>query len=95
MQVATLEDIVDEQHAIVSLAGGALPFYVAIMSFVDREKLQPNARVLLGKRSAAIVGVVDDNFGTMATKFRLDLAPTETFADIGSVQMSCHISSLR
>lgn len=86
MQVATLEDIVDEQHAIVSLAGGALPFYVPIMSFVDREKLQPNARVLLGKRSAAIVGVLDDNFGMLATKMRLEKAPSETFADIGGLE---------
>ena len=84
MQVATLEDIVDEQHAIVSLAGGALPFYVAIMSFVDRDKLQANAKVLLGKRSAAIVGVLEDDFGMLATKMRLEKAPPETFADIGT-----------
>lgn len=46
MSVGTLEEIVDESHAIVSSSVGP-EYYVTIMSFVDRSLLEPGCSVLL------------------------------------------------
>ena len=82
--VADLEDIVDDNHAIVSLAGGRLPFYVPITSIVDRDRLEPNGKVLLSKVGFCVVGVLDpDDTNTGTAKLRVEKAPKETFADIG------------
>lgn len=86
MTVGVIEDIVDENHAIVSVANGNLPFYVPILSIVDRDRLEPNAPVLLSKKGFSIVGVLDNDFSQIATKMRLEKAPTETFADIGGLE---------
>lgn len=85
MIVAQLEDIVDDEHVIVSLANGQLPFYVPLMSICDKEKLEPNSKVLLSKVGFCVVGVLDDADSSAATKLRLEKAPKETFADIGQL----------
>ena len=46
MQVGTLEEIIDDSHAIVSSAMGP-KYYVTMMSFVDKDQLEPNCTVLL------------------------------------------------
>ena len=45
LTLATLEEMIDENHAIVSINDGP-EFYVAILSFVDREHLDIGATVL-------------------------------------------------
>lgn len=40
MSVGTLEEIVDDNHAIVSSSVGP-EYYVSIMSFVDKDQLEP------------------------------------------------------
>lgn len=93
MIVAQLEDIVDDEHVIVSLANGQLPFYVPLMSICDKEKLEPNSKVLLSKVGFCVVGVLDDADSTTATKLRLEKAPKETFADIGQCSYIIHLRS--
>ena len=44
MGVGTLEEIIDDQHAIVSSSVGP-EYYVSIMSFVDKDQLEPNCKV--------------------------------------------------
>jgi 26S proteasome regulatory subunit T2 len=46
LAVGTLEELVDEQHAIVSTAHGP-EYYVSILSFVDKDELEPGCTVLL------------------------------------------------
>ena len=46
VQVGTLEEIIDDQHAIVGSAIGP-EHYVNILSFVDKDELEPNCSVLL------------------------------------------------
>ena len=46
MSVGNLEEIVDENHAIVSSTSGT-EYYVAIMSFVDKDALTPGTTILL------------------------------------------------
>ena len=46
MGVGTLEEIIDDNHAIVSSSVGP-EYYVNIMSFVDKDALEPGCAVLL------------------------------------------------
>jgi 26S proteasome regulatory subunit T2 len=46
MNVGNLEEIIDDDHAIVSSVGGT-EYYVSIMSFVDKDQLEPGCSVLL------------------------------------------------
>ena len=41
MAVGTLEEIIDDDHAIISTVSGP-EFYVSITSFVDEDLLEPN-----------------------------------------------------
>lgn len=91
MTVGLLEEVVDENHAIISVAGGQLPFYVPILSIVDKDRLEPNCKVLLSRKGFVIVGVLDDDFSSTALKMRLETAPTETFADIGMYCWHGHV----
>lgn len=46
MSVGTLEEMIDENHAIVASSVGP-EYYVNIMSFVDKDQLEPGSSVLL------------------------------------------------
>jgi 26S proteasome regulatory subunit T2 len=54
MQVGTLEEIIDDSHAIVSSAMGP-KYYVTMMSFVDKDQLEPNCTVLLHNKAKKIL----------------------------------------
>lgn len=46
MSVGTLEEIIDDNHAIVASSMGP-EYYVSIMSFVNQDLLEPGCSVLL------------------------------------------------
>jgi hypothetical protein len=46
MGVGTLEEIIDDNHAIVGSSVGP-EYYVTIMSFVDKDQIEPGCSVLL------------------------------------------------
>lgn len=46
MSVGNLEEMIDDSHAIVSSSVGP-EYYVTIMSFVDRDLLEPGCSVLM------------------------------------------------
>jgi 26S proteasome regulatory subunit T2 len=46
MLVGTLEEVIDDNHAIVSSSVGP-QCYVTIMSFVDKDQIEPGCQVLL------------------------------------------------
>ena len=46
MNIGSLEEIIDDDHAIVSTNGGS-EYYVSILSFVDKDMLEPGCSVLL------------------------------------------------
>ena len=46
MSVGNLEEIIDENHAIVSSSAGP-EYYVNILSFVDKDQLEPGCSILL------------------------------------------------
>lgn len=49
MSVGSLEEIIDDNHAIVSTSVGS-EHYVSIMSFVDKDQLEPGCSVLLNHK---------------------------------------------
>ncbi len=46
MNVGTLDEIIDDDHAIVSTPHGP-EHYVSILSFVDKDMLEPGCTVLI------------------------------------------------
>ncbi|KAF2404683.1 26S protease regulatory subunit 4 [Trichodelitschia bisporula] len=85
MGVGTLEELIDDDHAIVSSATGP-EYYVSIMSFVDKDLLEPGASILLHHKSVSVVGVLTDDADPSVSVMKLDKAPTESYADIGGLE---------
>ncbi|KAL1889122.1 ATPase of 26S proteasome regulatory subunit 4 [Ceratocystis pirilliformis] len=85
MSVGTLEEMIDDDHAIVSSTTGP-EYYVSIMSFVDKDLLEPGASVLLHHKSVSIVGVLTDDTDPLVSVMKLEKAPTESYADIGGLE---------
>lgn len=53
MSVGTLEEIIDDNHAIVSTSVGS-EHYVSILSFVDKDLLEPGCSVLLNHKVSCL-----------------------------------------
>ncbi|CAG8478358.1 1593_t:CDS:2 [Paraglomus brasilianum] len=85
MGVGTLEEIIDDDHAIVSSTTGP-EYYVSIMSFVDKDLLEPGCSILLHHKAMSVVGVLQDDADPMVSVMKLDKAPTESYADIGGLE---------
>merc|ERR1719384_2409388 len=84
MSVGSLEEIIDDNHAIVSTSVGS-EHYVSILTFVDKDQLEPGCSVLLNHKVHAVVGVLGDDTDPMVTVMKLEKAPQETYADIGGL----------
>jgi len=56
MSVGTLEEIIDDNHAIVSTSVGS-EHYVSILSFVDKDQLEPGCSVLLNHKASKIKSI--------------------------------------
>ncbi|KAJ6248476.1 hypothetical protein M0813_17603 [Anaeramoeba flamelloides] len=85
MQVGTLEELIDDDHAIVS-SGMTPAYYVPILRCVDRNLLDPGCTVLLHNKLMAVVGVLQEDEDPMVSVMKIDKKPTETFADIGGLE---------
>jgi len=83
--VGTLEEIIDDDHAIISTASGP-ESYVSIMSFVDKYRIEPGCSVLLNHKNKAVVGLLEDDTDPLVSVMKLDKAPTESYADIGGLE---------
>ncbi|XP_016385453.1 26S protease regulatory subunit 4-like [Sinocyclocheilus rhinocerous] len=66
MSVGTLEEIIDDNHAIVSTSVGS-EHYVSILSFVDKDLLEPGCSVLLNHKVHAVIGVLMDDTDPLVT----------------------------
>jgi 26S proteasome regulatory subunit T2 len=84
LTVGNLEEIIDDNHAIVSTSMGP-EYYVTIMSFVNQDLLLPNATVLLHNKTMSIVGILSDEVDPMVSVMKVEKAPLESYADIGGL----------
>lgn len=85
MAVGTLEEIIDENHAIVSTPNGP-EYYVNILSFVDKDALEPGSTVLMHSKTSSVVGILGDDVDPMVSVMKVDKAPLESYADVGGLQ---------
>mmetsp|Transcript_12578 Transcript_12578/g.22255 ORF Transcript_12578/g.22255 Transcript_12578/m.22255 type:complete len:446 (+) Transcript_12578:111-1448(+) len=85
LTVGTLEEIIDENHAIVSSTSGP-EYYVGIMSFVDKTQLEPGCTVLLHNKHHAVVGILADEADPMVSVMKVEKAPLESYADVGGLE---------
>ncbi len=85
INIGTLEEIIDDDHAIVTSPTGP-EYYVSILSIVDKDRLEPGCSVLLHHKTNAIVGVLEDDADPMVSVMKLDKAPTESYADVGGLE---------
>merc|ERR1711959_302554 len=85
MSIGTLEEMIDDTHAIVSSSVGP-EYYVSIMSFVDKDQIEPGCTVLTHNKTLGIVGLLGDDVDPMVNVMKVEKAPLETFADIGGLE---------
>lgn len=85
MIVGTLEEIIDDNHAIVSSSVGP-EYYVPIMSFVDKDQIQPGCSVLLRDKGMVVIGLLEDDTNPLVSVMKVEKAPLETYADIGGLE---------
>ena len=91
--MGTLEEIIDENHAIVSSSVGPGAYVRASFSSVDKTQLEPGCSVLLHNKAMAIVGILS-NDTPMVSVMKVDQAPTESFADIGGLEAQIQVRLL-
>ncbi|CAM9887568.1 unnamed protein product, partial [Scytosiphon promiscuus] len=85
LSVGTLEEMIDDNHAIVSSSVGP-EYYVNVMSFVNQDLLEPGCSVLLHNKVMSVVGILGDDADPMVSVMKVDKAPLETYADIGGLE---------
>merc|ERR1712216_320540 len=85
MSIGTLEEIIDDNHAIVSSSVGP-EYYVNILSFVDKSQLEPGCSVLMHNKVLSVVGIMNDDTDPLVSVMKVDKAPLESYADVGGLE---------
>merc|ERR1719426_376356 len=84
MDVGSLEEFIDENHCIVSTAMGP-EYYVNILSFVDKDQLEPGSSVLMHHKNLSVIGILGDEVDPLVAVMKVDKAPLESYSDIGGL----------
>jgi len=85
MAVGSLEEIIDDNHAIVSSSVGP-EYYVPILSFVEKDLIEPGCSVLLHNKVMAVVGVLQDDVDPLVSVMKVEKAPLESYSDVGGLE---------
>merc|ERR1712087_760836 len=85
MGVGTLEELIDDNHAIVSSSMGP-EYYVNILSSVNQDLLEPGCSVLLHNKTMSVVGILQEDTDPMVSVMKVEKAPLESYADIGGLE---------
>lgn len=83
MDVGTLDEIIDDNHAIIT---SAMQYYVGICSFVDKDAIEPGTTVLLHHKTNTVVGILADDVDPMVNMMKVEKAPLENYSDVGGLQ---------
>ncbi len=83
MRVVKMTEMVDDNHAIVSSIIGDV--YLPVLSFVDRDLLEPGCTVLTTFVIGAVVGALADDRALALSKVKMEKRPKETYADVGGL----------
>merc|ERR1712048_822844 len=82
--IGTLDEIIDENHAIISTNVGS-QYYTNICSFVDKDQIEPGCTVILNNKTMSVVGLLMDDTDNMVDVMKVQKAPEESYADIGGL----------
>lgn len=85
MDVGSLEEFIDENHCIVSTAMGP-EYYVNILSFVDKDQLEPGSSILMHHKNMSVIGILADDVDPLVSVMKVDNAPLEKYSDIGGLE---------
>ena len=85
LEIGTLEEFIDENHGIISTNLGP-NYHVTILSFVDKDLLEPGTSVLLHRSTHSVVGIMSDQADPLLNVMKVDKAPLESYADIGGLE---------
>ncbi|GMI39301.1 hypothetical protein TeGR_g14581, partial [Tetraparma gracilis] len=85
LSVGSLEEIIDDNHAIVSSSNGP-EYYVNVLSSVNQDLLEPGCAVLLHNKTMSVVGVLADDTDPVVSVMKVESKPQETYADIGGLE---------
>merc|ERR1719247_882529 len=85
MDVGSLEEFIDENHCIVSTANGP-EYYVNILSFVDKDQLEPGSSILMHHKNLSVIGILADEVDPLVNVMKVDKAPLESYGDIGGLE---------
>lgn len=78
MSVGTLEEIIDDNHTILSTSVSS-EHYINIIPFVDKDLLKPGCSVLLNHKVPAMIGVLMDHTDPLVTVMKVEKALMMTF----------------
>uniref|UniRef100_A0A2K5R9D2 AAA+ ATPase domain-containing protein n=1 Tax=Cebus imitator TaxID=2715852 RepID=A0A2K5R9D2_CEBIM len=84
ISVGTLEEIINDNHAIMSTSVGS-EHYISILSFLDKDLLEPGCSVLLNHKVHAVIEVLMDDTDPLVTVMKVAKAPQETYANTGGL----------
>ena len=85
MGIGNLEEFIDDNHAIISSTNGP-EYYVSIMSFVDKDALEPGSSILIHHKNHSVVGLMQDEVDPLLNVMKVEKAPLESYADIGGLE---------
>lgn len=85
LDVGSLEEFIDETHCIVSTANGP-EYYVNILSFVDKDQLEPGSSILMHHKNLSVIGLLADEVDPLVNVMKVDKAPLESYSDIGGLE---------
>lgn len=85
LSIGTLEEIINEDHGIISISS-SVEYYVPMLSFVDKDQLEPNSTVICHAKNMSVVGILQDEADPLLNVMKVDKAPTETYADVGGLE---------
>lgn len=82
---ATLIDLLPDDRAIVRSTAGP-QFVVKISKFLDRERLEPGARVALNQRTLNIMEILPSKKDPLVLGMEVEEAPKVTYGDTGGLE---------
>jgi 26S proteasome regulatory subunit T2 len=85
MVVGSMEELVDDNHALVGSSVG-LKYYVNILSFVDRDLLEPGCSVLMHSKTMSVLGVLQGRTDPSVSVMKVDKSLLESYADVGGLE---------
>merc|ERR1719348_2394518 len=61
-------------------------YYVNILSFVDKDQLEPGSSILMHHKHLSVIGILGDEVDPLVSVMKVDKAPLESYSEIGGLE---------